>query len=64
MALERLRTQATPAIAYVRVLSDKQLDRSGPLPFGGAPMTAEAVIAHILIGHPRGHLASMQAVTS
>ena len=64
VALERLRTQAPPAIAYVRALSDQQLDRSGPLPFGGDPMTAEAVIAHVLIGHPRGHLASMQAATA
>jgi uncharacterized damage-inducible protein DinB len=64
VALERLRTQAPPAIAYVRALSDQQLDRSRPLPFGGDPMTAEAVIAHVLIGHPRGHLASMQAATA
>jgi hypothetical protein len=63
-ALERLRTQAPPAIAYVRALSDEQLARSGTLPFGGDPMTAEAVIEHVLIGHPRGHLASMQAATS
>ena len=61
VALERLRTQAPPAIAYVRTLSDEQLARSGRLPFGGDPMTAEAVIEHVLIGHPRGHLASMQA---
>ncbi len=64
VALERLRTQAPPAIAYVRALSDEQLDRSGPLPFGGDPMTAEAVIAHVLIGHPRGHLVSMQVATA
>ena len=63
-ALERLLTQAPPAIAYVRALSDQQLDRSRPLPFGGNPMTAEAVIEHVLIGHPRGHLASMQAATA
>ena len=63
-ALERLRTEAPPAIAYVRTLSDEQLDRSAPLPFGGDPMAAEAVITHILIGHPRGHLASMQAATA
>ncbi len=63
-ALERLRTQAPPAIAYVRALSDEQLDRGGSLPFGGDPMTAEAVIEHVLIGHPRGHLASMQTAAS
>jgi uncharacterized damage-inducible protein DinB len=64
VALERLRTQAPPVITYVRALSDEQLERSRPLPFGGDPMTAEAVIEHVLIGHPRGHLASMQAATS
>jgi uncharacterized damage-inducible protein DinB len=63
-ALERLRTQAPPAIEYVRDLRDEDLQRSGPLPFGGDPMTAEAVIEHILVGHPRGHLASMQAATA
>jgi len=63
-ALERLRTQAPPAIAYVRALSDEQLARSGALPFGGDPMTAEAVIERVLIGHPRGHLASMRATVS
>ena len=64
VALERLRTQAPPAIDYVRGLSDEQLQRTGTLPFGGDPMTAEAVIEHILIGHPREHLASIQAVTA
>jgi hypothetical protein len=63
-ALERLRMQAPVAIAYVRALSDEQLARTGPLPFGGDPMTAEAVIEHVLIGHPRGHLASMQAAAA
>jgi hypothetical protein len=64
VALERLRAQAPPAIADVRGLRDEQLQRSGPLPFGGEPMTAEAVITHVLIGHPRGHLASLQAATA
>ena len=64
VALERLRTNAPTAIAYVRGLRDEQLQRIGTLPFGGDPMPAEAVIEHILIGHPRGHLASIQAVTA
>ena len=63
-ALERVRTQAPPVIAYVRGLSDEELGRSGALPFGGEPMTAEAVIEHVLVGHPRGHLSSMQAAAS
>jgi uncharacterized damage-inducible protein DinB len=63
-ALERLRAHAPAAIAYVRGLRDDQLQQTGALPFGGEPMTTEAVIAHVLIGHPRGHLASMQAATA
>src|SRR4051812_12409798 len=58
--LERLRTQSPPAIAYVRGLSDAQLERPGSLPFGGDPMTVESLITHVLIGHARGHLASLQ----
>jgi uncharacterized damage-inducible protein DinB len=64
VAVERLRTQAPAAIAYVRSLSDEQLQRTGTLPFGGDPMSAEAVITHILIGHPRGHLASIQTAAA
>ena len=64
VVLERLRTQAPPAIAYVRALRDEQLARDGTLPFTGDSMTAEAVIVNVLIGHPRGHLASSQAVTT
>ena len=64
VALERLRTKAPAAIAYVRGLSDDQLQRTGTLPFGGDPMTAEAVITHVLIGHPRGHLASIQTAAA
>jgi hypothetical protein len=64
VAMERLRTNAPAAIAYVRGLSDEQLQRTGTLPFGGDPMTAEAVIEHVLIGHPRGHLASIQVAAA
>jgi len=64
VVLERLRTQAPPVIAYVRDLSDEDLQHTGALPMGGDPMTAEAVITHVLIGHPRGHLASILAATT
>lgn len=64
VVLERLRTQAPPVIAYLRDLSEADLQRSGAVPMGGDPMTAEAVITHVLIGHPRGHLASIQAATT
>jgi hypothetical protein len=64
VVLERLCAQAPAAIAYVRGLSDAQLQRAGTMPWGGDPITAEAVITHILIAHPHGHLASMQAATT
>ena len=64
VVVERLRTNAPAAIDYLRSLSDEQLQRTGTLPFGGDPMPAKTVIEHILIGHPRGHLASIQAVTT
>jgi uncharacterized damage-inducible protein DinB len=64
VVLERLRTQAPPAIAYIRGLSDAQLQRTGRLPFSEDQLTAETVIAHVLIGHPRGHLASLKATTT
>jgi hypothetical protein len=64
VAVERLRRNAPAAIAYVRSLRDEQLQRSGTLPFGGDPMTAEAVITHVLIGHPRGHMTSIQTAAA
>src|SRR3954447_6039023 len=39
VVLERLRTQAPPVIAYVRDLSDEDLQHTGALPMGGDPMT-------------------------
>src|SRR3712207_1385536 len=44
VVLARLRAHAPAAIAYVRGLSDAQLQRAGTMPWGGDPMTAEAVI--------------------
>ena len=61
-AIAMLREQGRRAADYVRGLSDEQLERSGPLPlFGGAVLTAEAVIENVLIGHAREHLASIRA---
>jgi len=64
VVVERLRRNAPAAIGYVRSLSDAQLQRTGTLPFGGDPMSAEAIITHVLIGHPRGHLASIQTAAA
>jgi uncharacterized damage-inducible protein DinB len=58
--LAALHEQGQRSVSYVRELTDEQLQRSAPLPFSTEPMTAEAVIEYVLIGHPRGHLASLQ----
>ena len=47
VVLERLRAQAPAASVYVRGLSDAQLQRAGTMPWGGDPMTTEAVITHL-----------------
>jgi hypothetical protein len=60
-AIAMLREHGGSAAEYVRGLSDAQLDRSAALPlFNGASFTGEAVVENVLIGHPRGHLASIQ----
>jgi uncharacterized damage-inducible protein DinB len=55
-----LREQGQRAVSRVRELTDEQLQRTEQLPFSPEPISAEAVIEHVLIGHPRGHLASLQ----
>lgn len=57
--LDLLRKNGASAAATVRGLSDEQLQRSGTLRAG--PMSAEQVIEGILIGHVKGHLASIRA---
>jgi uncharacterized damage-inducible protein DinB len=57
--LDLLRKNGDSAAATVRGLSDEQLKLSGTLRMG--PMTAEQVVENILIGHAKGHLASIRA---
>jgi uncharacterized damage-inducible protein DinB len=60
-ARELLRAGAAPAIAYVRGLTDEQLDTSFDIPMRPEPVTLEAMVVHGLTGHPREHLASARA---
>lgn len=54
--LKLLRDHGATASAYVRGLSDDDLDRTTAMPvFGPEPVTAQQVIEMILIGHPLDH---------
>jgi uncharacterized damage-inducible protein DinB len=59
--LTELREGATSVAAYLRGLSDEQLDRASPLALaGGAPVTTQQLIeGGVLIDHVRAHMASM-----
>ena len=57
--LDLLRKNGASAAATVRGLTDEQLQRSGTLRAG--PMRAEQVIEGILIGHVKGHTASIRS---
>jgi uncharacterized damage-inducible protein DinB len=59
-ALAVLRENGANVIAFLRGLSDDDLDRSAVLPMSGHEMTAGAFIERIIIGHPRQHLESMR----
>ena len=61
--LRELREGSREMAAYVRSLSDEQLDRTGALPLaGGAPVSTQQLIeGGILIDHARTHLQSIRA---
>ena len=60
--LRELRDGAASTAAYVRALSDEQLDRTGALALaGGASVSAQQLIeGGVLIDHVRGHMKSLQ----
>ena len=60
--LRELRDGAASTAAYVRGLSDEQLERAGSLALaGGANVTAQQLIeGGVLIDHVRGHMKSLQ----
>ncbi len=64
-ALKQLRDGGPPMAAYVRALTDEQLDRSASLPLAdGASVTTQQLIeGGVLIAHVTGHLASIRAAS-
>ena len=60
--VKELRAGAGSTSAYIRTLSDAQLDRSGALPLaGGASVTTQQLIeGGVLIEHVTGHLESIR----
>lgn len=62
-AVDQLRRNGAAIAATIRTLTDEQLDRSAALPMvGGNALSAQQLIEMGMIGHIRGHVASMQAV--
>ncbi|HEU5434097.1 MAG TPA: hypothetical protein VFU81_20675, partial [Thermomicrobiales bacterium] len=59
--IQILKQHGASAAERVRGLSDDQLTRSGKLLSDGPSMPVEQWIEHVLIGHPRSHLASIRA---
>ena len=61
--LKLIRDNTSAIGAYVRGLSDEQLDRTASLPLaGGATVTTQQLIeGGVLIEHATGHLASIRA---
>ncbi|MND06330.1 hypothetical protein D3C83_276380 [compost metagenome] len=65
--LNTIRTGAKPIGAYIRGLSDEQLDRKSPLSLAdGAEVTTQQLLeGGVLIDHVGGgHLASIRAMAS
>lgn len=61
--IKELRDKSAPVSAYIRALSDEQLDRTGNLALaGGAAVSAEQLITGgVLIEHVTGHQKSIEA---
>jgi DinB family protein len=59
-ALALLRDNGAKTAAFLRGLSDDDLDRSALVPLVGQEVGAQAFIENVIIGHPRQHLESMR----
>jgi len=62
--LDLARRNAAQVAAFVRGLTDEQLARSGVYVDVLPSMTLDQLIERILVGHIRGHLKSIEAVTA
>ena len=60
--LELLRANGASAATFVRGLGDDDLTRTGAYIEGIPAMSVDQWVERVLIGHIRGHLASMRAV--
>lgn len=58
--LDALRENGATVAQAIRSLSDTQLDRTAGV-FGGRELSTAQVVEWIVIGHTRGHLASIRA---
>jgi hypothetical protein len=56
-----LRSNGAEASAYVRGLSDEELQQSAVLFFRPEPVTADFIIEHVVVNHLLEHLESMRA---
>lgn len=59
--VQLLREEGAAAVAYLRGLSDAELDRTTTLPIrGDKPVSAEQLVEMVLIGHTNGHGESLR----
>jgi len=58
--LDALRSTSADVAAFVRGLEDEQFTRTITA-FGGREMSVAQLVEHVVIGHPKQHLASIQA---
>lgn len=59
--LEALATSGAAAEAWLRGLSDEQLDRQGVYPEGVPARSVQEWVERLLLGHPGAHLAGIRA---
>lgn len=62
--VELARRNGSEAVAFVRGLTDAELARTGAYIVGLPNWTVDLWIEQVLIGHIRGHLASIQAIAA
>lgn len=61
VTLGLLRTNARNAEAFIRSVTDAELQRERVYPLAGERWTGDNLIEYVLIGHPTGHLESITA---
>lgn len=59
-----LRTNGAAMAAFIRAMSDEQLDRIGKLPAASMEFSCEALVERMLINHASTHLAEIRSALS